>query len=637
MCGITGKIYFQKNNLFVNETAIDKMNTAIDHRGPDDAGIFINDNKKIGLGQRRLSIIDLSPLGHQPMHYEHQGKKYTIVFNGEIYNFQKERELLKKENYSFQSKTDTEVIMALYDKYKINFLEHLRGMFAFALYDHQKNKLICARDRLGKKPFKYYQDANVFMFASEIKSILTQPEYKKEVDYEAIHHYLTLQYCPAPLTGFKNIQKLEPAHYLIIDCNTGKRKKEKYWQLNYNHKLHLNENEWKNKILEELNTAVKLRMISDVPLGAFLSGGIDSSAVVALMAKNSSQPIKTFSIGFNEIDHDETIYAQMIADKYKTDHHKFIVKPNALEMLPMLVKQYEEPYADSSALPTFYLAQKTREYVTVALNGDGGDENFAGYGRYSIQKFSLWYDKIGPLHNVLAKPVAKLINSIFKTTLTNHAQTFAETLSFPYNERYLSYIQYFSRKAKNNLYSSEMQNKVGNLITNDILIHTFQKAQARNKVEQTIYTDIATYLPDDLLVKVDIATMANGLESRSPFLDHKFMEMTAQIPANLKLKGLNNKKYILKKALEKDLVPKEILYRKKMGFGVPIEHWFRNEMKDYIYEILLSNRAISRNLFKKENIKKLLDTHVNTKINHAYRIWALLTLELWFREFFDQN
>ncbi len=637
MCGITGKIYFQKNNLFVNETAIDKMNTAIDHRGPDDAGIFISDNKKIGLGQRRLSIIDLSPLGHQPMHYEHQGKKYTIVFNGEIYNFQKERELLKKENYSFQSKTDTEVIMALYDKYKINFLEHLRGMFAFALYDHQKNKLICARDRLGKKPFKYYQDANVFMFASEIKSILTQPEYKKEVDYEAIHHYLTLQYCPAPLTGFKNIQKLEPAHYLIIDCNTGKRKKGKYWQLNYNHKLHLNENEWKNKILEELNTAVKLRMISDVPLGAFLSGGIDSSAVVALMAKNSSQPIKTFSIGFNEIDHDETIYAQMIADKYKTDHHKFIVKPNALEMLPMLVKQYEEPYADSSALPTFYLAQKTREYVTVALNGDGGDENFAGYGRYSIQKFSLWYDKIGPLHNVLAKPVAKLINSIFKTTLTNHAQTFAETLSFPYNERYLSYIQYFSRKAKNNLYSSEMQNKVGNLITNDILIHTFQKAQARNKVEQTIYTDIATYLPDDLLVKVDIATMANGLESRSPFLDHKFMEMTAQIPANLKLKGLNNKKYILKKALEKDLVPKEILYRKKMGFGVPIEHWFRNEMKDYIYEILLSNRAISRNLFKKENIKKLLDTHVNTKINHAYRIWALLTLELWFREFFDQN
>ncbi len=635
MCGITGKIHFKNNNLPLNESDIDKMNTAIAHRGPDDAGIFISDNKKIGLGQRRLSIIDLSPLGHQPMHYEYQGKKYTIIFNGEIYNFQKERELLKKDGYSFKSKTDTEVIMALYDKYAIDFLEHLRGMFAFALYDHQKNKLICARDRLGKKPFKYYQDDNVFMFASELKSILTQPEYKKEIDYEAIHHYLSLQYCPTPLTGFKNIKKLEPAHYLIIDCSTGEMKKEKYWQLNYNNKLYLNETEWENKILKELEEAVKLRMISDVPLGAFLSGGIDSSAVVAIMAKNSSQPIKTFSIGFNEADHDETTYAQMIADKYQTDHHKFIVKPNALEMLSILVKQYEEPYADSSALPTFYLAKKTREHVTVALNGDGGDENFAGYGRYSVQKFGLWYDKIGPLHNLLAKPTAKLINSTFKTTLTNHAQTFAETLSSPYNERYLSYIQYFSREAKNNLYSDEMKDKVGNLITNDILIKTFAKAQANNKVEQTIYTDIATYLPDDLLVKVDIATMANGLESRSPFLDHEFMEMTAQIPAHLKLKSLNNKKYILKKALEKDLVPKEILYRKKMGFGVPIEHWFRNEMKDYVYEILLSNQAMSRNIFKKESVKKLLDTHVNTKINHSYRIWALLTLELWFREFFD--
>ncbi len=635
MCGITGKIYFKNNSHLVSEHDIALMNKAIAHRGPDDSGIYIIPNRKVGLGQQRLSIIDLSPLGHQPMHYKHNNKKYTIVFNGEIYNFQEERSQLKKLGYQFKSQTDTEVIMALYDKYDIKFLEHLRGMFAFALYDHQKNQLICARDRLGKKPFKYYVNNNTFIFASELKSILTQPDYKKGIDYTAIHHYLTLQYVPAPLTGFKNIKKLEPAHYLIINCNNGHIKKEKYWQLDYTKKLKLSKKEWEDKILTELEEAVKLRMIADVPLGAFLSGGIDSSAVVALMAKNSSQPIKTFSIGFNESDHDETKYAQIIADKYKTDHTKFIVKPNAMELLPTLVYQYEEPYADSSQLPTYYLSQKTREHVTVALNGDGGDENFAGYGRYSVQKFGLWYDKIGPLHNLLAKPMAKLINFIFKTTLTNHAQTFAETLSLPYNKRYLSYIQYFSAQAKNSLYSENMREKMKGIITNDIIVQTFAQAKANNKIDQTIYTDIATYLPDDLLVKVDIATMAHALESRSPFLDHKFMEMTSQIPVNLKLKGLNNKKYILKKTLEKELVPKEILYRKKMGFGVPIEHWFRKEMKNYMYEILLSDKATSRNIFNKKAIKNLLDTHIRTKINHAHRIWALITLELWFQEFFD--
>ncbi len=638
MCGITGKIYFKNNPQSVSEDNIAKMNKAIAHRGPDDSGIYISPDRKLGFGQQRLSIVDLSPLGHQPMHYKHNGKKYTIVFNGEIYNFQEERAILKKNGYTFKSKTDTEVILALYDQYGLDFLKHLRGMFAFALYDHQKSHLICARDRLGKKPFKYYLDfeKNIFMFASELKSILTQPEYKKEIDYDAIHHYLTLQYCPAPLTGFKNIKKLEPAHYLIVDYATGTIKKEKYWQLDYNTKLKLSETTWENKIIDNLEEAVKLRMIADVPLGAFLSGGIDSSAVVALMSKNSSQPVKTFSIGFDEADHDETAYAQMIADKYKTDHTKFVVKPDALELLPTLVKQYEEPYADSSALPTYYLAKKTREKVTVALNGDGGDENFAGYGRYSVQKFGLWYDKIGPLHNLLAKPTAKLINKIFKTTLTNHAQTFAETLSKPYNKRYLSYIQYFSREAKHNLYTPEMLAKTSHLITNGIIISAFDTALATNKIDQTVYADIATYLPDDLLVKVDIATMAHGLESRSPFLDHKFMEMTAKIPADLKLKGLNNKKYILKKALShNDLVPDEILYRRKMGFGVPIEHWFRNEMKNFAYETLLSEKAINRGIFRKEAVKKLLDTHVNTKINHAHRIWALITLELWFQEFFD--
>ncbi len=633
MCGITGKIYF--NTTPVNEKMINEMNTAIAHRGPDDAGVYISKDKKIGLGQQRLSIIDLSPLGHQPMHYEHNNKKYTIVFNGEIYNFQEKRSALKKDGYTFKSKTDTEIIMALYDRHGMNFLEHLRGMFAFALYDHQKNELICARDRLGKKPFKYYLDDNVFMFASELKSILTQPEYKKEIDHTAIHHYLTLQYVPAPLTGFKGIKKLPQASYLIIDCTTGETTQKRYWRLDYNKKLNLSEKEWENRILKELEESVKLRMISDVPLGAFLSGGIDSSAIVALMAKNSSQPIKTFSIGFDETDHDETAYAQMIADKYKTDHTKFIVKPNALKLLPKLIRQYEEPYADSSQLATFYLAKKTREHVTVALNGDGGDENFAGYGRYSVQKFALTYNRIGKLHDFVVLPIARMCAKIFKTTFFDRAKLFAETLSKPYQERYINYIQYFSHEAKQNIYSEKMRQRFNDTITNDTLVKAFSNASTPDKIDQTTYTDIETYLPDDLMVKVDIATMANGLESRSPFLDHKFMEMTAQIPSNLKLKGLNNKKYILKKALAKNLVPKEILYRKKMGFGVPVDHWFRGELKQFVYDTLLSEKALSRGLFNEQAIKALLDTHTTTKINHGYRIWALITLELWFQEFFD--
>ncbi len=632
MCGITGKIYFGNNKKNVFEHDILTMNKKISHRGPDDGGVYISKNQKLGLGHQRLSIIDLSTNGHQPMHYSHNGNHYTIVFNGEIYNFQEKKELLKKDGYQFNSNTDTEIIMALYDKFKIDFLTHLRGMFSFALYNHTEDKIICARDRLGQKPFKYYIDHETFIFASELKSILTQNDYKKEPDHTAIHHYLTLQYVPAPLTGFKDIKKLESANYLIVDCDSGKYEIKPYWKLNYNNKLNLKWPEWEKQIVDKLDESVRMRMISDVPIGAFLSGGIDSSAVVALMSKNSSKRINTFSIGFEENDHDERVYARMIAKKYNTNHHEFVVKSNAMELLPNLVRMYEEPYADSSQLPTFYLSKMTSDYVKVALTGDGGDENFAGYGRYSIEKFSLYYEKIGFLHTYLNLPITKIVNNIFKTTLTNHANTFANTLTNPFDERYLSYVQYFSKEAKNELYANK-NHKL--LDTTTIIKNAFKNSNAKNKLDQMLYADISTYLTDDLNVKVDIATMQNGLEARAPFLDHEFMELTAQIPFSLKLKGLNNKKYILKKALEKELVPKEILYRKKMGFGVPIEHWFRNEMKDYVYETLLSDKALNRGIFDKKAVKKLLDTHTNTKINHAYRIWALITLELWFGEFFD--
>lgn len=628
MCGIAGKISLSSKDISIQE--IETMNDAIKHRGPDDGGVYISPDCKVGLGHRRLSIIDLSPLGHQPMR---SLDRYEIVFNGEIYNFQEKRRELEKDGYTFTSHSDTEVILALYDKYGKECLEHLRGMFAFAIYDEQEKTLFCARDRVGKKPFKYYIDENVILFASELKAILTQPEYTKEPDYLAIHHYLTLQYVPAPLTGFVGIKKLEPAYYLFIDLKTKTVKKERYWKLDYSKKLNLSETEWKKRIIEKLEESVKLRMISDVPIGAFLSGGIDSSAIVALMAKNSETPIKTFSIGFEEEKFNELKYAKRIAEKFKTDHTEFIVKPDAIHLLPMLVRQYEEPYADSSALPTYYVSKLTRDHVTVALNGDGGDENFAGYGRYSVHKFALAYDKLMFLHKTLALPATTLASKTFKTTFLDRAHRFARSLSKPYNYRYVDYICYFTNEMKDEMYTEEMKEKSKDIDSYDIVASQFKESGSKNKAEQAVYADFATYLPNDLMTKVDIDTMAVSLEGRSPFLDHEFLELTAQIPFHLKLKGRNNKKYILKEAL-RGIVPDEVMFRPKMGFGIPIHSWFRGELKDYAYNLLLSEKALARGIFKKEAIKKLLDTHCDTKIDFGYHIWALITLELWFEEYF---
>ncbi|HAT73389.1 MAG: Asparagine synthetase [Candidatus Moranbacteria bacterium GW2011_GWF2_36_839] len=630
MCGITGKIYFENDS--VSEQDILAMNEKILHRGPDDGGVYISQDKKIGLGHRRLSIIDLSPLGHQPMNYLN---RYWIVFNGEIYNFQEKREMLIKEGYTFKSKADTEVLLALYDKFGKKCLEHLRGMFSFAIYDEKEKTIFCARDRVGKKPFKYYLNENVFIFASELKAILTQKEYRKEPDYVAIHHYLTLQYCPTPLTGFKDLKKLEPAHYLLINLKTKKVEKERYWKLDYSKKLDMSEDEWKKRIMKKLEESVRLRMISDVPLGTFLSGGIDSSAIVALMSKLSNKPVKTFSIGFEEEKYNELKYARIVAEKFKTDHKEFVVKPNAIELLPMLVKQYEEPFADSSALPTYYVSKMTRDFVTVALNGDGGDENFAGYGRYSVQKFGILYNKLIPFHKQIILPIAKFLAKNIKNTFFDRAYVFSNTLSQKYDYRYVNYIRYFSNELKNEIYTDSFKEKTKNIDSYNIVAEKFGEAETKNKMDQCLFADFSTYLPDDLMVKVDIDSMAVALEGRSPFLDHELLELTAQIPFNLKIKGLNNKKYILKEAL-RGLVPDEVMFRPKMGFGIPIDVWFRAELKNFAYDTLLSEKAINRKLFKKEAVRALLDEHVNTQISHAYRIWALITLELWFREYFDK-
>ncbi len=629
MCGIIGKIRLDHRQVTSEE--LDQMNQSLVHRGPDDSGTYLSSDALVGLGHQRLAIIDLSPFGHQPMRYL---DRYEIVFNGEIYNFQEKRAELIKKGYQFQSHSDTEVILALYAEYGKDCVQHLRGMFAFALYDEQEQILFCARDRVGKKPFKYYLDDKVFMFASELKAILTQSEYVREPDYEAIHHYLTLQYVPAPLTGFRHIKKLPPAHTLTLSLKTKEVMIEQYWQLSYKTKLRLSEAEWKRRILDKFDESVKLRMISDVPLGAFLSGGIDSSAVVAFMTKHSTSPVKTFSIGFKEDSHNELPYAKQVAEKFGTDHTEFVVEADAINLLPSLVRQYEEPFADSSALPTYLVSKLTREHVTVALNGDGGDENFAGYGRYSVLKFSLLYDIVGPLHAFIVLPITKLAASVFRTTFFDRVYRFAQTLSQDYSYRYVNYLAYFSKAMKDELYTDSFRHKVASQDSYRIVSDRFSESGSKNKTEQAVYADFVTYLPGALMTKVDIASMAVSLEGRSPFLDHELLELTAKIPFSLKLKGWNDKKYILKEAL-RGIVPDEVMFRPKMGFGIPIHKWFRSELKEYARETLLSDKALSRNLFRREALEKLLAEHCATRVDYGYHIWALITLELWFQEYFD--
>jgi len=626
MCGFVGEFNF--NETKINENILRGMRDCLRHRGPDDSGIYCD--KSIGLGFRRLSILDLTPTGHQPM--SNEDGTIWIVFNGEIYNFQELRPSLEKKGHKFKSYTDTETIIHLYEEEGEQCIQKLRGMFAFAIWDSRREQLFIARDRIGKKPLKYYHDDAGIIFASELKALLRHPRVPRDMDPEAIHHYLTLQYVPAPLTGFRKIKKLKPGYFLLIRKNHIEEKE--YWRLNYSSKTVKSEEEWKYDIIQKFEESVKLRLISDVPLGAFLSGGIDSSAVVAMMAKHSSGPVKTFSIGFNEATHNEMPYARTIAKQFGTDHTEFIVEPKAVDILPKIVYHYEEPYADSSALPTYYLSEMTRQNVTVALNGDGGDENFAGYERYPIFLFAEWMRRNVP------SPVLKAIElmsgftaRIYPTTLTDRAHRFASSLEYSAARRYLEYMQYFSDELKATIYHSEFLSRKQKRKTSDLITEKFNESQTKDSLDQLLYTDITTYLPDDLLVKVDIASMAVSLEARSPLLDHQLMELTASIPPSLKIRGYQ-KKYIFRQAL-RGIIPDEILDRKKMGFGVPIEHWFRGSLNNYIREHLLDGRFARRNIIRNDFVSDLIEKHIKGKVNYAYQLWALLMLELWFEEFFD--
>ncbi len=622
MCGIAGKIYFNPNQT-VSTDMIKKMTDRLAHRGPDDAGIFING--QIGLGHRRLSIIDLSKAGHQPM--ADADNRITIVYNGEIYNFLELKQELEADGVKFRSKSETEVIIYLYKKYGIDCLQYLRGMFAFAIWDSNQQLLFLARDPLGKKPLKYYRDNNCLIFASELKAILTNDEVKTEPDWSAIDEYLTYKYVPCPKTGFKNIHKLPPASYMTVKTN-GETIIKKYWQLDYSHKLNLSEDEWQRKITDKLIEATRLRLISDVPLGIHLSSGIDSGLITAIIAKEIGLRPKTFTIGFAEQEYDERPLAKLVAKKYHTHHQELVIEPHTIEMLPQLVYYYEEPYADASALPTWYLSQLTKQYAGVAINGDGGDENFAGYERYAAAKLH------GLLKVVPAKKALQLLSAYFFHQTKNKAYQQASRLFGSYTKNpydfYLNTIQYFTPAEKKLLYSNS--NDIVSSRWHSYSLDFFNDAQKLNWLDRLLYVGVNSHLPDDLLVKTDIASMSHGLELRSPFLDKELMELTAQMPSDLKMRG-SHKKYILKKIAANYLPPK-IINQPKKYFNIPLDYWFRGDLKKYIVENITDSKFLNYG-FNKNFVLSLVQDHAGGKKNYENQLWSLLMLRLWFKQWFE--
>lgn len=627
MCGVCGIV--NKSNQPVSLELLQDMTRTMRHRGPDDEGFYSRQN--VGLGFQRLSIIDLSG-GHQPM--SNEDDSLWIVFNGEIYNFQSLREELEKTGrHRFKTHSDTEIILHLYEEHSEACVERLRGMFAFAIWDIKNQTLFLARDRFGKKPLVYADLSNSFLFSSELKCLLKHPDVRKDIDYTAIDHYLTYQYIPSPMTIFKSVRKLPPAHTLT--WKAGKTTLRHYWELKYLPKTTLTFQEAGQAMAAKLKEATKLRMIADVPLGAFLSGGRDSSAVVGMMSELSPRPVKTFSIGFEEAEFSELNYARAVARHFHTDHQEFIVKSETIDILPKLAWFYSEPFADSSAVPSYYVSKMTRQHVTVALNGDGGDETLGGYQRYQAMKFMLLWSKVPrPVRQAFYRSLTLLPDGTPPFSFTwRLKRLFRLGLDDP-RTLYLDALCYFHESQKQDLYTPFLKEQVQNISAPDYILSLLNRSQSLPGIDPFLYTDLRSYLPECLMVKMDIASMANSLETRSPFLDHEFVELTATFPSSWKLHGLFHLKYIFDKTF-KGWLPDEVITRGKQGFGLPMSRWFRGNLRNYLEGTLLSDKALSRGLFQKPALELLLAENRTLKKDHSYRLWALLMLEQWYQVYMD--
>ncbi len=627
MCGIAGAADFTGRP--IDAAMMGGMCRALHHRGPDDEGIvrFPRDGAEAGgratvaLGSRRLSIIDLAG-GHQPLGNE-DGTVWTVC-NGEIYNFRELRAELEDKGHRFATRSDCEVIVHLYEERGEDFVAGLDGMFALALWDDRSQRLFLARDRFGKKPLLYVELGDRLLFASEFQALLVDPAVPRDIDVQALDEYLAYMAIPAPRTIYRHVRKLPPAHLLVRDRRgTSVRP---YWALSYAPKLAMSDDEAADAVLTALGEAVRKRLVSDVPLGAFLSGGVDSSAVVAIMAQLMDRPVKTFSIGFEESDYDELPHARRVARHFGCDHQEFVVRPRAVEVLPTLVRHFGEPFADSSAVPTWYLSRMTRDHVTVALSGDGGDEAFAGYGRHLGFRLAEWWQR---LPSALRAPVTAATSGLAAggpgaRSLQARASRFLNVASRSRSERYRAWASVLTPDALSAL-------RGGHASANAPIAAVFEDGEELDAVDAALAADTRFYLPTDLLVKMDIASMANSLEVRSPFLDRDLVELVARLPSRLKLRRFTSK-FILKKALA-GRVPDENLRRGKRGFAVPIGRWFRGELKTFLLDHLSNARAAAAGLVDQAVVTELLSSHQSGRRDNAHQLWTLLMLELWHREF----
>jgi asparagine synthase (glutamine-hydrolysing) len=624
MCGIAGMVASDRTQR-IEEAGVRQMCNAIVHRGPDDEGIFAHRNT--GLGMRRLSIIDLAG-GHQPIFNE--DRSIWIVFNGEIYNFPELRPELEAKGHRFATHSDTETIVHLYEEMGAECVQKLRGMFAFAIWDERKQSLLIARDRLGKKPLHYALHRGVLYFASEIKAILAVAPQLAEVDRGALMQYMYLGYIPDPATAYAKIRKLPPAH--VLQFERGEVSVRKYWDLPQYATHHpASEEECLEELEWRLAEAVRIRLISDVPLGAMLSGGTDSSTVVALMARASSAPVKTFAIGFRNEDFDESKYAREVARHFGTEHHELLLQPDIAATTQKLTSSMEEPFGDSSMLPTYFVSCLAREHVTVALSGDGGDEMFAGYNRYRLHMERQVFDKVPqPLRRFYRERIFPLLPQNLR------GRKFSYNISLPWQERYadaLTFVSAFERDTA--LLTKEFRDVI--LESGDptqILLRYFKEAPASDPVSQMIYVDTKTYLVEDILTKVDRMSMLTSLEVRVPILDHVFVEWVAGLGPEWKLRN-GKQKYILRKLAERVGVPKSVLYRPKQGFALPMVHWMRNELRELVQTILLEPRTLQRGYFDRKGITRLLDDHFSGRRDQSDCIWRLLIFELWHRNFLE--
>ena len=622
MCGISGKLHFHTDTLVTVEDLV-RMCQPLRHRGPDDEGYYLDGN--FGMGMRRLSIIDLTT-GKQPIHNE--DRSIWTVFNGEIYNYPALRTILRQKGHTFYTHSDTEVIVHLYEEYGEAFVKYLAGMFAVAVWDQRQRKLILARDRLGIKPLYYTADSERLLFGSEIKAIL-QHDGNRDIDLQALHDYLSFNYIPGPRSIFTHIRKLPPGSTLI--CSQGRVTVHPYWDLEYPIDSSRNGTRPVESYCEELygllKETVQQHLLSDVPLGIFLSGGMDSSTLVALMRAVSSQPIRTFSIGFEEQSYNELDEARTVARAFGTEHHELVVKPNAIELLPELVRYFDEPFADSSAVPVYWVAKLAGEHVKVALSGEGGDEVFAGYDTYAAFRAATLYKHL-PLflsQTLIPSLIKRLPVSHHKVSFDYKAKRFVDGALRPPADGHFWWKVIFTEDAKRSLYGRQLGSVVDPVT---LYRQAYEQCSSADPLTKLQHIDLKIYLPDDILVKADRMSMANSLEVRVPFLDHRLVEFAVSIPPALKLRRMT-KKYILRRTMARHL-PTKIVRGKKRGFNVPIPLWLRHELRDLVYDVLSPRRIKQSGFFEPSAVAALVRDHDEKRADYSRNIWGLLIFMLWY-------